>query len=120
MVARVERGVIGRPIECKPTWCRVEIQGLLYVLYGSVYFTPLSCQYCEVTVCFGSRGSVFCQGKSNPGVANAMSRMGKGPKLGCPDSAPVQALAQERLGTMRAIDNPKGPCRPGKAVDGLL
>ena len=28
MVARVERGVIGRPIECKPTWCRVEIQGL--------------------------------------------------------------------------------------------
>ncbi len=28
MVARVERGVIGRPIECRPAWCRVEIQGL--------------------------------------------------------------------------------------------
>ncbi len=28
LVARVKRGVIGRPIECRPAWCRVEIQGL--------------------------------------------------------------------------------------------
>lgn len=28
LVARVERGVIGRPIECKSAWCRVEMQGL--------------------------------------------------------------------------------------------
>ena len=28
LVARVERGVIGRPIECRPAWCRVEVQGL--------------------------------------------------------------------------------------------
>ncbi len=27
VVARVERGVIGRPIECRPAWCRVELQG---------------------------------------------------------------------------------------------
>lgn len=28
LVARVERGVIGRPIECIDTWCRVEFQGM--------------------------------------------------------------------------------------------